>query len=165
MTFGIYFLKLRHTLRETKASTSDYLNLNVFESSIHFSKYFIRYLPESESVSIVTSRWRFPFRSVHFRSSVSAHCLSLTGFHSLVNFSNSFWYRNFYFLDNIWYLSALASSRTSPGTLPFPQFPQGAHNHFIDVTELYLFCILFFFIATDPSKNVIYFYLKFWIQG
>jgi hypothetical protein len=24
---------------------------------------------------------------------------------------------------------------------PFPQFPQRAHNHFIDVTELCLFCI------------------------
>jgi hypothetical protein len=27
---------------------------------------------------------------------------------------------------------------------PFTQFPQRAHNHFIDVTELCLFCILFF---------------------
>jgi hypothetical protein len=34
-----------------------------------------------------------------------------------------------------------------PGTLhhPFPQFPQRAHNHFIDVTELCSFCIYFFF--------------------
>jgi hypothetical protein len=44
---------------------------------------------------------------------------------------------------------------------PFSPFPQCAPNHFIDVTKLCLFCILFFSIATDPSKNVIYFYLKF----
>jgi hypothetical protein len=31
------------------------------------------------------------------------------------------------------------------------------HNHFIDVTEVCLLCILFSSIATDPSKNVIFF--------
>jgi hypothetical protein len=44
---------------------------------------------ESESVPIVTSGWRFLFRSLHFRWSFFVHCLSLTGFHSVVNFSNS----------------------------------------------------------------------------
>jgi hypothetical protein len=46
-------------------------------------------------------------------------------------------------------------------TLHHP-FPQRADNHFIDVTELCL-CILYFIfsIATDPSKSVLYFYLKF----
>jgi hypothetical protein len=39
---------------------------------------------ESESASIVTSGWRFLFRSLHFRSSLFAHCLSLTGFHSRI---------------------------------------------------------------------------------
>jgi hypothetical protein len=46
---------------------------------------------ESESVSIVTSGWRFPFRLLHFRSSFFAHCQSFTGFYSLVIFFNSLW--------------------------------------------------------------------------
>jgi hypothetical protein len=37
--------------------------------------------------------------------------------------------------------------------------PQRAHNHFIDVTELCLFCIYFFSIATDPSEHVIYLFI------
>jgi hypothetical protein len=44
---------------------------------------------ESEFISVVTSGWRFLFRSLHFRWSFFVHCLSLTGFHSVVNFSNS----------------------------------------------------------------------------
>jgi hypothetical protein len=35
---------------------------------------------------------------------------------------------------------------------PFPQFPQCAHNQFIDVTELCLFCILFFSIVMEIYK-------------
>jgi hypothetical protein len=115
---------------------------------------------ESESVCIVTSGWRFLFRSLHFRSSFFAHCLSLTGFHLLVIFSN--------FLGNIWYSAALVSFKTSSGT-----YNSSSSISTISTTctqPLYwryrrcLFCILFFSIATDPSKHVIYFYFKFWIQ-
>jgi hypothetical protein len=54
--------------------------------------------------SSLESEWRFLLRSLRFRSSFFAHYLSLTGFHSLVNFSNSF------------RLAPLASSRTSSET-------------------------------------------------
>jgi hypothetical protein len=81
-----------------------------------------------------------------FCSSFFAHCLSLTGFHSLVNVFNSF-------------------SLSHPGHHPFPQFPQRAHSHLINVTEFCLFCILFFSIATDQAKKEIYFYLKFRMQS
>jgi hypothetical protein len=83
-----------------------------------------------------------------------------------VNISNSLWYRNFDFVGTIWYFAALVSSRTSSGILHHP-FPQRVHNHFIDITELSLFCRYFiFFHRTDSPKHVIYlFYFKFGIQS
>jgi hypothetical protein len=68
-----------------------------------------------------------------------------------------------HFISLIVFRSLSFTSKTSSGTLhhPFSQFPQRAHNHFIGITELGLSYILSFSIATDPSKNVIYFYLQF----
>jgi hypothetical protein len=43
---------------------------------------------------------------------------------------------------------------------PLPQFPQRAHSHFIDVTGLCLFCILFFFHRNRSSKKVIFLFLS-----
>jgi hypothetical protein len=92
---------------------------------------------------------RFSF--VHF---TFAHRFSFTIFHSLVF--------NFEFLRNIWYLAAGHPGHPQEDIILHHPFPQRAH--FIDVKETFVFCILFFSIATDPSKNVIYFYLKFLIQ-
>jgi hypothetical protein len=43
---------------------------------------------------------------------------------------------------------------------PFPQFPQRAHNHCIDVTELCLFCILFFFHSNRSVQKCDLFLFK-----
>jgi hypothetical protein len=90
---------------------------------------------ESESVSIAMV-------------SLSFTSLSLTGFHFLV-----------FFHDNVilifkQHLVTLSGHHQEHITLhhPFPQFPQLEHKHFIGVTELCLFFILFFLWQQILSK-------------
>jgi hypothetical protein len=93
------------------------------------------------------SGWRFLLSSVRFRSSSFAHYLSLTGFHSHVNFSNSFRFANSRHLP-------LPGHHQENITLhhPFSQFPQRAHNYFIDVTELFLLYFIFFHSNRSVKK-------------
>jgi hypothetical protein len=130
-----------------------------FLLDFYLKHFFIRNLPRKWVCSI--SMWTFLFGSLHFRSSIFAHCLSLTGFYWLVNVSNFFWYSPFDLLGNICYLAALPlPGHHQEHHHPFPQFPQPLYWRYRTLYILY-----FFFTATDPSKNVIYFYLNFWIQS
>jgi hypothetical protein len=163
MTFAIYCLKLRHTLTKTKASTYQTTWTWMFLKALYIFQNILFDTSQKASLyPIVTSRWRLLFRSVHFRSSFFAHCLSLTDFHSLVNFSSSFWF--WFFRHHLVPLGTCLFqdiTRNSSISTISTRCTQPVYWRYRTLFILYFI----FSIATDPSKNVIYFYLKFWIQG